>query len=722
MVRVATTAKFPATLLALADIGLFTNDEDLILTADATNAATTFSCDDVTQFAVGMWLPVRGMNGLEICQVTAVDIALKTVTVSRAQDGTTAIAHSQGERGIAGVPAKALNQMRDELIAHATFLTPSGGAWTPGSVLFIGATGNLEQDNTNFFYADATNQLRLAATGSSAGLLIGGDAHLYRGAANRLDLASGDSLNIVLGNLQMAAVTLFESDRDLAVDLLPNADNTLHLGSAARRFNDLYLGPSSLHILAAASDANDLLHVGSAGFQMGAGGASALDVTLKRQAASIYETTGSLAGSVRWGMSGAATPFLALRLAAADAEPLVALLTDRVAIGAGGATAADYSLIRTGANVGELTGTLTGGVDNTYDIGSSAHRYQAIVGMSHEVFAGPGDAVPMLKTGTVGLEMGPGGASALDVGLDRRADSMWWAYGALAGDVRFGMSAANTPVVELRVNSGQEPDSGLYKDRLSFGPGNVTVFDVTLSRSAANELSLASGDTLLLATDGTTGGLKFGASGDVHLYRSAASILAMPSGDSLALLTDGNTGGLLLGAASDVLLYRGAANRAYFASGDGLVLATDGNTGGVFFGASADVQLYRVAQGLLGLESNALAGRLTFGIVGGGDPVISMRAATADAQPFLSISNAGLRFGAGGATSVDVTLSRGAANRLDLSAADHLQIPSGDLRFDSATNGIILKDAAGTPHYWRVTVDATGALVTIDLGTNLPAT
>jgi hypothetical protein len=43
-----------------------------------------------------------------------------------------------------------------------------------------------------------------------------------------------------------------------------------------------------------------------------------------------------------------------------------------------------------------------------------------------------------------------------------------------------------------------------------------------------------------------------------------------------------------------------------------------------------------------------------------------------------------------------------------------------DLIVDDATNGLVLKDTQGTPHYWRVTVDNTGALVTTDLGTSKP--
>jgi hypothetical protein len=43
-----------------------------------------------------------------------------------------------------------------------------------------------------------------------------------------------------------------------------------------------------------------------------------------------------------------------------------------------------------------------------------------------------------------------------------------------------------------------------------------------------------------------------------------------------------------------------------------------------------------------------------------------------------------------------------------------------DIIIDSSSTGLVLKDAAGTPHYWRVTVDTSGNLQTADLGTTKP--
>lgn len=47
-------------------------------------------------------------------------------------------------------------------------------------------------------------------------------------------------------------------------------------------------------------------------------------------------------------------------------------------------------------------------------------------------------------------------------------------------------------------------------------------------------------------------------------------------------------------------------------------------------------------------------------------------------------------------------------------------ITTDDLIIDLATKGLVLKDTQGSPHYWRVTIDNTGALVTSDLGTSAP--
>ena len=43
-----------------------------------------------------------------------------------------------------------------------------------------------------------------------------------------------------------------------------------------------------------------------------------------------------------------------------------------------------------------------------------------------------------------------------------------------------------------------------------------------------------------------------------------------------------------------------------------------------------------------------------------------------------------------------------------------------DVIVDTNSKGLVLKDNAGTPHYWRVTVNSAGTLVITDLGTTKP--
>ena len=47
-------------------------------------------------------------------------------------------------------------------------------------------------------------------------------------------------------------------------------------------------------------------------------------------------------------------------------------------------------------------------------------------------------------------------------------------------------------------------------------------------------------------------------------------------------------------------------------------------------------------------------------------------------------------------------------------------IATDDLIVDAATKGLVLKDTAGSPHYWRLSVSTLGVLTTTDLGTTAP--
>lgn len=62
--------------------------------------------------------------------------------------------------------------------------------------------------NANNFEVASTPAIVIGTTTASTPITLGGDVSIARGAANRLDLATGDSLNIVSGTLQFAGVAL----------------------------------------------------------------------------------------------------------------------------------------------------------------------------------------------------------------------------------------------------------------------------------------------------------------------------------------------------------------------------------------------------------------------------------------------------------------------------------------------------------------------------------
>ncbi len=54
------------------------------------------------------------------------------------------------------------------------------GTGTPNSILFIGSTGNLAQDNANFFWDDSTNRLGIGTTNPNAQLEISSNSPSLR--------------------------------------------------------------------------------------------------------------------------------------------------------------------------------------------------------------------------------------------------------------------------------------------------------------------------------------------------------------------------------------------------------------------------------------------------------------------------------------------------------------------------------------------------------------
>lgn len=105
----------------------------------------------------------------------------------------------------------------------------STGVFSPGTGrVAIGAT------NTNNFEVAATPAIVIGTSTTSTPIIMGGDVQLSRGAANRLDLATGDTLNIVngAGSLLFNGVALASSHLSDSATLVRTTGTTFSNGTA----------------------------------------------------------------------------------------------------------------------------------------------------------------------------------------------------------------------------------------------------------------------------------------------------------------------------------------------------------------------------------------------------------------------------------------------------------------------------------------------------------
>ena len=117
-----------------------------------------------------------------------------------------------------------------------------------------GASGLLTEV---MFLDSAVGRLALPSTDANSGILLGGDVQFFRGAANRLDLASGDSFNIVGGLLTVtggyfgdaasttAKLTTGNGTTSRVASLSFNSTFYSHADTGARRTADITAGYST---------------------------------------------------------------------------------------------------------------------------------------------------------------------------------------------------------------------------------------------------------------------------------------------------------------------------------------------------------------------------------------------------------------------------------------------------------------------------------------------
>lgn len=241
MVKTAQTASFPSAAVTQNDIGRFTNFEGTALTAEALIGDTTLDVGDVSELEVGNWLYALSRTGPLVMKVSAVDAVNKRVTVTRGQDGTTDVDLAEGTRVFASVPAAALNKIAVELVAIESVLT---GASSLLHGLTIEATSGAEVPLTLLLHDEVTDfasskEKFISFKRETGGVTSEVGSIVYDYANDQLELHNFD-LDVATGVFQVGSTTVFENDRDLAVNLVPNATRTLDLGSTTRYFDDLY--------------------------------------------------------------------------------------------------------------------------------------------------------------------------------------------------------------------------------------------------------------------------------------------------------------------------------------------------------------------------------------------------------------------------------------------------------------------------------------------------
>lgn len=673
MVRANVTAKFPTTVLADADVGIFTNDVTKSLDADVTSGAVTFTLSpDTTGFEANMWADTFGINGWEEVFITAVDAVAKTVTVSRAKDGSVAVAHKQGQLLRANIPAVVFGQLIAEVKAIETHLGATGSTVTWDRALrlrYTGTTGTPvlsiglvsgQADPEPFItferstdagatwasvgdivYDPTNDQLEfrniILTAGSGANILLEDDRVLIFGTATEASIVydSADSRVEWRSDRDVrfqtvAGAEALTIDPDAAVffnvDLDPRSDNARDLGTASLRYKAINSVAFLVH--GTLGDANAAVQVDSGGLKLGAGGASALDVQLTRGAANLMllaggdsfrlNTDGST-GSLIFGASGDVAMFRGA------ADRLDIATGDSLNLVSGALQIASTTVFESDRDVAI---PLLPNADNTLDVGSTARNWANLYlkrtagsilfmgadGLVTEANAqlfwdDANDVFVLGGTGGSESQITVGGSLTTPRMLIHSTDSALAADQVLhqhsataARGIRtYWARSRGTEAAETIVSSGDTigllgflgHDGTDYEFAAGIRaeidgtpgsgdmPGRI-IFLVTPDGSAtlAEAFRVSQDKTVLLVDAATL------AWSDIILSRGAANLLLLANGDSFRLNTDGSGGSLIWGTTGDVALFRGAANRLDLASGDSLNIVS----GNVIWGEGGNLQ------------------------------------------------------------------------------------------------------------------------------------
>lgn len=252
---------------------------------------------------------------------------------------------------------------------------------------------------------------------------------------------------------------------------LVNADGQMKFGPGAGTPVDLQLARSSSTVIGmtVVGDANASLALTTTGLQLGAGGASALDMMIRRTSSAILRVTDAANSAMKsldalsfnvYSSVGAANPIIS-----------VSAGNDRINFGPGGASAADVFLRRRNST--------------TLEIGAGTVMQNLSIGSVSSFLLGT-DANAAAVLDTSGLHFGSGAASALDL-LISRVDANTIRLtndgGSANKDLRLNAVSAFT-------HGDANPKAVLNTTGILLGAGGATATDILVKRESAGVVAI----------------------------------------------------------------------------------------------------------------------------------------------------------------------------------------------------------------------------------------
>lgn len=756
MPHAAVTAKYPGTVATVADFGVFTNDEDAGLVGQVTAVQTVVPVDDATPFAVGMHYVLRGVNGLEITRITAVQVSPPQVTVLRAQDGTVAVAHNLGERGIVGaVVAKTVNQLVAEVIAIQTAFGPLGAGATigllqtalEGANIFVGTPYvnkglSLKADNggdnntIGLINLIATNAFDRPAivhydhTGLAQAVVMFhhtnfSDGSLHKAYEVKTKDASGANYRTRLSLTSDTDEAIVTHDYSKEVSINNEIGATL-TGSYKVRVGDPALSQATtvltlagLYSDAVAMDSIVSLDVGT------------LTAT-KNATIRLFRGTSTTGSRTLQIFKGNGTPTLAADFSSGTGDLRIGgVFSFR------GATGTDLSTGFAGILTHNNSATRTWSFQNApgtvplLEVANAWTQPQTITAASGTILTltTTGALVSDIalinylgraftgydgSTGNAGLQLVAGSAKGIYFRVNGAAVGSPTLSISSAGDI--SLSAFTTGSIPFFGASGviSQDNANLFWDdtnnRLGIGLA-VPLVRLHVTHGAAGTVD----GIVVNHTDNTNAGSHSiiqiqtaGASGgDPALAWVIAGLKTWTAG-----IDNSDSDAWILSESTTL----GTSNRIRLAAGGNLDIVT----GALLIGATTVFEADRdIAINLTPNADNTLTNGTTARRWASAHALsFEVRAAASDANPTLRASLAALAFGPGGATALDAFVERvvPTSNKLI-----HLGAASGGATgvwIDTTAPGIILRSPDN--NYWRATIDNAGVIVTTSIGASLP--